>query len=176
MYGIGYEIVLANLFEEKMHHDIFKNYTPNDKSSLIPLLQDVQSTYNYLPEPALRDISEFLGIPLSRVFGVATFYNQFRLKPIGKNVIRVCRGTACHVKSSANLLIALEHALGIKAGETTRDKNFTLETVACIGACSIAPVITINDEFYGRLSVKDIPKILKTYSIASVKAQTEVQA
>jgi len=159
-----------------MHNDIFKNYKPNDKSSLIPLLQDVQATYSYLPEPALRDIAEFLGIPLVRVFGVATFYNQFRLTPIGKNVIRVCRGTACHVKNSSNLLFALETALGIKAGETTRDKNFTLETVACIGACSIAPVITINDEFYGRLSVKDIPKILKTYNSASTKAQSEVKA
>lgn len=159
-----------------MHDNIFKNYAAKDKSSLIPLLQDVQSTYSYLPEPALRDIAEFLGIPLSRVFGVATFYNQFRLTPIGKNVIRVCRGTACHVKNSSNLLFAFETALGIKAGETTRDKNFTLETVACIGACSIAPVITINDEFYGRLSVKDVPKILKTYSSVSSKTQTTVKA
>ena len=158
-----------------MHSDIFKNYKPNDKSSLIPLLQDIQSTYSYLPEPALRDIAEFLGIPLSRVFGVATFYNQFRLTPIGKNVIRVCRGTACHVKNSSNLLFALETALGIKAGETTRDKNFTLETVACIGACSIAPLITVNDEFYGRLAVKDIPKILKTYTPAPAKLQNEIK-
>lgn len=159
-----------------MHNDIFKNYASNDKSSLIPLLQDVQSTYSYLPEPALRDIAKFLGIPLSRVFGVATFYNQLRLTPIGKNIIRVRRGTACHVKNSSNLLIALENALGIKAGKTTRERNFTLEAVACIGACSIAPVITINDEFYGRLSVKDIPKILKTYSSTSQKAQTESKA
>lgn len=159
-----------------MHKNVFKNYKPNDKSALIPLLQDVQAAYNYLPELALRDIAEFVGIPLSRVFGVATFYNQFRLTPIGKNVIRVCRGTACHVKNSSNLLFALETALGIKAGETTRDKNFTLETVACIGACSIAPVITINEEFFGRLSVKDIPKILKTYSAMPQKTQTDVIA
>ncbi|NWF88450.1 MAG: NADH-quinone oxidoreductase subunit NuoE [Ignavibacteriaceae bacterium] len=159
-----------------MHKDVFKNYQKNDKSALIPLLQDVQSLYNYLPEEALKDIAEFLGIPLSRVFGVATFYNQFRLTPIGKNVIRVCRGTACHVKNSSNLLFALETALGIKAGETTRDKNFTLETVACIGACSIAPVITVNDEFYGRLSVKDIPKIIKTYTTAQQKAAVEIKA
>ena len=146
-----------------MHNDIFKNYTPNDKSSLIPLLQDVQSTYNYLPEPALRDIAKFLGIPLSRVFGVATFYNQFRLTPIGKNVIRVCRGTACHVKNSANILSAIENELGIVAGQTTRDKLFTLETVACIGACSIAPVINVNEEYYGRVVIKEIPKILNKY-------------
>lgn len=156
-----------------MHNEIFKNYTPNDRSSLIPLLQDVQDTYHYLPEPALKDIAEFLGIPLSRVFGVATFYNQFRLAPIGKNVIKVCRGTACHVKNSANLLFALETATCTKAGQTSRDKNFTLETVACIGACSIAPVISINDEFYGRLQVKEIPKILKPYTAPVVKTEKE---
>ncbi len=146
-----------------MHKDIFKDYTAKDKSSLIPLLQDVQQIYGYLPEPALKDIAEFLGMSLSGVYGVATFYNQFRLTPLGKNVIRVCRGTACHVKGSENLLVALENELGIKSGGTTRDKLFTLETVACIGACSIAPVININEEYYGRVSVKEIPKILSKY-------------
>ncbi len=102
-------------------------------------------------------------MPLSGVYGVATFYNQFRLIPLGKNVIRVCRGTACHVKNSANILTSLETELGIYAGGTTRDKFFTLETVACIGACSIAPVININEEYYGRITVKEIPKILKKY-------------
>jgi len=100
---------------------------------------------------------------LSGVYGVATFYNQFRLTPLGKNVIRVCRGTACHVKGSENLLIALENELGVKSGGTTRDKLFTLETVACIGACSIAPVININEEYYGRVSIKEINKILSKY-------------
>lgn len=147
-----------------MHSHIFKNYPPKDKSNLIALLQEVQHIYGYLPEEALQDISDFLALPVSRIYGVATFYNQFRLKPLGKNIVRVCRGTACHVKGSANLLFALETALGCKAGETTRDKNFTLETVACIGACSIAPVINVNNDYYGRAAVKDIPKILKKYS------------
>ncbi len=146
-----------------MHKDIFKDYTAKDKSSLIPLLQDVQQIYGYLPEPALKDIADFLGMALSGVYGVATFYNQFRLTPLGKNVIRVCRGTACHVKGSENLLIALENELGVKSGGTTRDKLFTLETVACIGACSIAPVININEEYYGRVSIKEINKILSKY-------------
>ncbi|MBK7631522.1 MAG: NADH-quinone oxidoreductase subunit NuoE [Ignavibacteriales bacterium] len=149
-----------------MHNKIFENYQPNDRSTLIPLLQDVQNIYGYLPENALRDISDFVKVPLSRVYGVATFYNQFRLMPLGENIIRVCRGTACHVKNSANILFALEAELGVLAGHTTRDKKFTLEVVNCIGACSIAPVILVNDDYHGRITVKDIPKILKKYQTA----------
>ncbi|MFH0733689.1 MAG: NADH-quinone oxidoreductase subunit NuoE [bacterium] len=158
-----------------MHTEIFKDYTANDKSSLIPLLQDVQHIYGYLPEPALKDIAVFLGMALSGVYGVATFYNQFRLTPLGKNVIRVCRGTACHVKGSENLLIAMENELGVKSGGTTRDKVFTLETVACIGACSIAPVININDEYYGRVTVKEITKILSKYRKEAKVSSTEIE-
>ena len=150
-----------------MHTHIFKNYEPNDKSSLIPLLQEVQSEFGYLPESALQEVADFVGMPLSRVYGVATFYNQFRLKPLGENIIRVCRGTACHVKNSSNILLALENALNVKAGGTTRDKKFTIEIVNCIGACSIAPVITINDEYFGRITVKDVPSILKRYAKSS---------
>lgn len=146
-----------------MHSHIFQKYPKQDRSSLIALLQDIQDIYGYLPEKALRDISTHINIPLSGVYGVATFYNQFRLTPLGKNVIRVCRGTACHVKNSANILVALESELGIKAGQTTRDKTFTLETVACIGACSIAPVININKDYYGRVVIKEITKILNKY-------------
>jgi NADH-quinone oxidoreductase subunit E len=147
-----------------MNADIFDHYSPNDKSSLIPLLQDVQTKYGYLPEDELQKVADFVGIPLSRVYGVATFYNQFRLIKQGENIIRVCRGTACHVKNSANILYAVETALKIKAGETTRDKKFSIEIVNCIGACSIAPVITINDDYYGRLTVKEIPAILKKFT------------
>ncbi len=146
-----------------MHKEVFNNYPAKDRSNLIAMLQDIQGIYGYLPEKALTDVAEFVGMPLSSVYGVATFYNQFRLTPLGKNVIRVCRGTACHVKNSANILAAIETELKIKAGETTRDKLFTVETVACIGACSIAPVIKINEEYYGRLTVKEIPKILAKY-------------
>ena len=147
-----------------MHSEIFSKYKQGDRSSLIPLLQEMQDKYNFLPENALSEISDFLQLPLSRVYGVATFYNQFRLNPLGENVIKVCRGTACHVKNSANILFNLETALKAKAGETTRDKKFTIEIVNCIGACSIAPVITINEDYHGRLAVKDIPKILKPYN------------
>jgi NADH-quinone oxidoreductase subunit E len=146
-----------------MHEKIFDNYEPKNRSNLIALLQEVQDVYGYLPEIALNDIADFLDMPLSSVYGVATFYNQFRLTPLGKHVIKVCRGTACHVKNSGDILTALENELSCNAGETTRDKMFTLETVACIGACSIAPVISIDEEFYGRLGVKDIPKLIKRF-------------
>jgi NADH-quinone oxidoreductase E subunit len=157
-----------------MHTHIFENYEPNDKSSLIPLLQEVQSVYGYLPESALQQVADFVGMPLSRVYGVATFYNQFRLAPLGENIIRVCRGTACHVKNSANILRALENALNIKAGATTRDRKFTIEVVNCIGACSIAPVLTVNDEYYGRITVKDIPNIVKKYSKAAKTKEVSI--
>ena len=147
-----------------MHKKIFESYPSKDKSILIAILQDIQSKYGYLPETALQEVADFVGLPLSRVYGVATFYNQFRLTPLGENVIRVCRGTACHVSNSANILFNLETALNIKAGQTTRDKKFTLETVACIGACSIAPVITVNEDYYGKVTVKEIPNIIKKYS------------
>lgn len=147
-----------------MEMNIFLNYPKNDKSSLIPLLQDAQIIHGYLPEKIMKEIADYVGIPLSRVYGVATFYNQFRLQPLGKHIIKVCRGTACHVKNSNGLQFAIETALGIKAGETTIDKNFTLETVNCIGACSIAPVITIDEDYYGRISTKDISSILKKYA------------
>ncbi len=154
-----------------MHDSIFKKYPANDRSNLIAILQEIQEIYGYLPEDALLDVSDFIDMPLSGVYGVATFYNQFRLTPLGKNVIRVCRGTACHVKNSANILTALETELGICAGQTTRDKLFTLETVACIGACSIAPVINVNEDYHGRISTKDIPKILKKYKNAAKKEE-----
>lgn len=147
-----------------MHETIFKKYPKGDKSNVIAILQEVQSLYGYLPEMVLQEVADFVGLPLSRVYGIATFYNQFRLTPLGENVIRVCRGTACHVSNSSTLLFNLENILNIKAGQTTRDKKFTLETVACIGACSIAPVITVNDDYYGRVTVKELPSILKKYS------------
>lgn len=159
-----------------MHKDIFKHYPANDRSNLIAILQQIQDEYGYLPEEALQDVASFLCMPVSGVYGVATFYNQFRLTPLGKNVIRVCRGTACHVKNSANILTALESELNIVAGGTTRDKLFTLETVACIGACSIAPVININEEYYGRISVKEIPKIIKKYKTEAKKEISNLES
>ena len=139
---------------------LLQRYPEKDSSALIPLLQDIQENYGYLSETDLAKVAGYCDIPLSRIYGVATFYNQFRLQPLGKYVIRVCRGTACHVKGSGDILTTLENELGIKAGETTKDLKFSIETVACIGACSIAPVIAINDDFYGKLDNKKVKKIL----------------
>jgi NADH-quinone oxidoreductase subunit E len=112
--------------------------------------------------PSTRS-AEYIEMPTSKIFGVATFYNQFRLSPPGRHLIQICRGTACHVKGSNKILEALQRELGIKVSETTKDRRFTLETVACIGACSIAPVICIDNNFHGRVKVSDIPQILAQY-------------
>lgn len=143
---------------------IFSNYPLKNREDLIPVLQDVQEKFGYLSKENLLNIAEYLKIPSSKVFGVATFYNQFRLVPLGKHIIRVCRGTACHVKGSSQILETLQTELNIQAGETTKDGVFTLETVACLGACSIAPVIVIDDEFYGRLTSKEIHSLLQKFS------------
>jgi len=159
-----------------MHRELFKIFEQGNRSQLIALLQEVQEIYGYVPEIAMMDIAEFLSLPTSSVYGVATFYNQFRLTPLGKNVINVCRGTACHVKDSANVLSAIENELGVSVGMTTRDKEFTLEEVACIGACSIAPVISINGEYFGRLKTKDIPKIIAEFKKKNEKIEKLVSA
>lgn len=145
---------------------IFEKYAKK-RENVIPLLQDVQEKYGYLSKENLVSISEYLNVPTSNVYGVATFYNQFRLVPLGKHIIRVCRGTACHVKGSDKILARLESELNIKAGETTSDELFSLETVACVGACSIAPVVTVDEEFFGRLQQKDITALIDKYRKAN---------
>lgn len=142
---------------------IFEKYPLGDASCLIDMLQDVQEHFGYLPDAEMQKVARHVDIPVSRVYGVATFYNQFRFQPLGKYVVKVCRGTACHVKGSLDILTTLENELGIKAGQTTKDLLFTIETVACIGACSIAPVIAVNETFHGGLTTKTLQKVLKTY-------------
>jgi NADH-quinone oxidoreductase subunit E len=145
---------------EGVGRDVFASY-PRSREYLIPILQEVQDRLGYLSRESICAIADYLELPESKVYGVATFYNQFKLNPPGKYQIQVCRGTACHVKGSFNLLEALKRELGIDAGMTTKDKLFSLETVACIGACSIAPVLTVNGKFHGRLDVRKVEKILK---------------
>ncbi|MDT8322651.1 MAG: NADH-quinone oxidoreductase subunit NuoE [Bacteroidota bacterium] len=149
--------------------EIYSKYPKSDASCLIDLLQDVQEDFGYLPDIEMQRVARHVGIPVSRVYGVATFYNQFRFQPLGKYVIRVCRGTACHVKGSLGILTTLENELGIKAGQTSKDLMFTIETVACIGACSIAPVIAINEEFHGGLTTKSLQKLLRSYQKREAK-------
>ena len=142
--------------------EILKKYAKEEKY-LIPILQEAQDEYGYLPEPVLKEISSSIELSLSQGYGVVTFYTQFHLEPRGKNIIRVCTGTACHVRGGAEVLESLKDELGIDSGETTEDLKFTLETVACIGACGLAPVIMINDDTHGRLTKKKAKEILREY-------------
>lgn len=139
------------------------NKFKGQKGALIPILQETQDIYGYLPEESIKSIARELKIPPSKVYGVATFYAQFHLKPRGKYIIRVCLGTACHVRGGANILEAIKSNLGIQDGQTTQDLMFTLESVACLGACGLAPVIMVNEETYGRLTPDKITSILKIY-------------
>ena len=133
------------------------------EGGLVPLLQEAQDLKGYLPREVLEQIAGGLNTSLTKVYGVATFYSQFHLKPRGKNIIRVCQGTACHVRGGTEIMSRLEQELGVGANETTADLNFTLESVACIGACGLAPVITTNDDTHGRLTPDKIPGILEHY-------------
>ena len=128
---------------------------------LIPLLQSAQDHFGYIPRRAIHYIASVTGIPESEVYGVITFYNQFRLRPVGKYVIRVCCGTACHVAQSRLLLDAIQDELGIEVDDTTEDGLFTLLTVACLGCCSLSPVMMINDDTHGRLTPAAVRRILR---------------
>lgn len=135
----------------------------HENGPLIPILQHAQEVYGYLPTEVLKHIGKATRIPLARIYGVVTFYAQFRLTPSGRNVINVCLGTACHVRGGAKVLETIEKSIKIKDGETTEDRRFTLEIVACIGACGLAPVISINNEVHGRLLPESIAGILAKY-------------
>lgn len=131
------------------------------EDELIPLLQSVQRELGFLPEQALREIAHLIRLPEARVFGTATFYSQFRLKPVGKYMVRVCRGTACHVRGGSRIQREVEKQLGINPGESTTDLKFALETVACIGACAQAPTMVVDNEAYGKMTTKKVGEILK---------------
>lgn len=145
---------------------IFSHY-PGEQQDLIPILHETQAQFHYLPAAVIKEIAKFLQITESIVYGVATFYTQFKLTPQGKKVIRVCRGTACHVRGSSKVLAEIEKLLGIKAGETTPDMAYTLETVACIGACALAPTMTVDDETYGKMTTQKAAEVL------GVKSRTQ---
>jgi len=139
--------------------DHYRDY----QGALIPVLQEAQNIYGYLPTDVLEKIAQELRIPFSKVFGVCTFYAQFHLKPRGKYIVRMCLGTACHVRGGAKIFKALGDQLGVSDGGTTPDLKFTLESVACIGACGLAPCLMVNDDTHGRLTVSDVAKILAQY-------------
>ena len=131
-----------------------------ESSELIPILQEAQERFGYLPGEVMARIAKFLRLPQSTVYGVSTFYAQFKLSPTGKRIVKVCRGTACHVRGGARILREVEKRLGIKPGETTDDFEYSLETIACFGSCALAPVIVIGKDVYGRMTTTKVGHIL----------------
>jgi NADH-quinone oxidoreductase subunit E len=153
----GIWFIVDHAFERYRHQD-------NKQTMLIPLLQDIQSELGYLPEQALERVSRLLKLPTSHVYGVATFYHQFRLRPKGRHMITVCRGTACHVKGSLEVNELIMSELGITPPmDTSKDGVFTLQQVRCVGACSLAPVMKIDEEFYGNMDPAKVRRILSKY-------------
>lgn len=141
---------------------VFKKHQGED-GALIPVLQEAQEIYGYLPEELLAIIGKRLHIPLSRIYGVISFYAQFYTTPRGRYTVRVCRGTACHVRGGRNILKAVQQFLAIGENETTPDFKFTFETVACLGACALSPVLLVNKNYYGKLTPAKVEQVLKQY-------------
>jgi len=131
-----------------------------ERSELIPILQAAQAEFGYLPKDVMVEIASFLHIPASVVFGVSTFYAQFKFMPIGRKVINVCRGTACHVRGADKILQEFQRQLGINDGETTEDMEYSLETIACFGSCALAPVVVVDKTVYGRVTPTKVREIL----------------
>jgi NADH-quinone oxidoreductase subunit E len=136
---------------------------PAKRGSVIPILQDVQEKFGYLSEEAVEEMERLMGVSANEIYGVATFYSQFRFSPPGKHTIRVCEGTACHVRGGQQILREVEQRLSIKAGEMTADGEFGLERVACLGCCALAPVVVVDGKVHAEMTVKKIPSILSQY-------------
>jgi len=158
-------IVLAEAEVKEKLDEILSHYA-GKKDELIPILQEAQEQFRYLPSEVMQEIAKFLRLPESTVFGVSTFYAQFKLVPSGRRIVRVCRGTACHVRGGARILREVEKRLGLKPGETTEDWEYTLETVACIGACALSPTMTVDKETYGQMTTKKVAEIFGAKSQA----------
>lgn len=140
--------------------ELINRYEPKEEN-LLSVLQDIQSQYNYLPQEMLKQVAEKFNVPISRVYSLATFYKSFSLKPKGKHVILVCLGTACHVRGGVKIVETIEQLLKIKPGETTPDGSFTLETVNCLGACALAPLVVINNKYFGKMTQMGIKNVLE---------------
>jgi NADH-quinone oxidoreductase subunit E len=149
--------VEVNIAEES--NEILSRYR-GESGDLIPMLQEAQEKFGYLPEEAMQRFARFLKLPESTVFGVSTFYAQFKLTPTGRKLVKVCRGTACHVRGGTHILREVGKRLGIKPGETTDDLEYSLETIACFGSCALAPVMVIDKDVYGRMTTTKVGQIL----------------
>lgn len=152
--------------------EILQRHPGAGREALIPILQEIQDHEGYVSRNSMRFVARHLGISTAKVFGVASFYNQFRFQAPGRYRIQLCRGTACHVKGSSPLLEALQRELKVKAGETTEDGLFSIEVVACIGACGLAPVICVDGEFHAGVSTDQLPKIINEYRKRSKESAT----
>jgi len=156
-------------FSVKAVDDILNGHKEGAEVSLIPILGEIQKRYRYLPREALILVSEWLGVPLSQVYGIATFYNAFSLKRQGKHPIHVCTGTACHVRGAAQVLDRFKRRLKIRPGETTPDWEFTLQTVNCLGACALGPITVIDDKYFGQMTASTVDKLLKEFGVERQK-------
>jgi len=136
----------------------------HDKGMLVSILQDIQEEYNYLPRESLEQVGKTLDVPFSQLYSVATFFKALRLTPRGRHLINVCMGTACHVRGAVKVLEAMEREMGIKSGGTTDGLEFTLETVNCVGACALGPVVIVDGEYHGQMKTEKVKDILKEYS------------
>lgn len=145
---------------EQAIHNIVDHYQAKP-TALIMVLQDIQKHYRYLPKEALKLVAQKMGLPIAQIYGVATFYRAFSLIPKGKNHICVCTGTACHVRQANVIVNRLETTLGIQAGETSKDQNFSLETVNCLGACALGPLVTANDIYYGNMTATKVERMIE---------------
>jgi NADH:ubiquinone oxidoreductase subunit E len=152
--------VTNNYDLEQAIHIIVDHYQAKP-TALIMVLQDIQKHYRYLPKEALKLVAQKMGLPIAQIYGVATFYRTFSLKPKGKNHICVCTGTACHVRQANVIVNRLETTLGIQAGETSKDQNFSLETVNCLGACALGPLVTANDIYYGNMTASKVERMIE---------------
>ena len=143
--------------------DILASY-PSNRGSLIPVLQDMQEEFGYLSERAIEELGRLMGISANEIYGVATFYTQFRFSPPGEHTIQSCQGTACHVRGGHQILKELQQRLGITAGQTTADGKFDLDRVACLGCCALAPVVAVDGKVQARVTAKKIPSIISQYA------------
>jgi NADH-quinone oxidoreductase subunit E len=150
--------------ETVLKTDAIMDRYPPQRASLIMVLQDVNAAFNYLPEPALLRISERLALPYAEVYGTASFYKAFSLEPRGEHLVQVCVGTACHVRGAQRILEEFERLLSVKSGMTTEDRKFTLETVNCLGACALGPIVVVDGEYHGSLNLARVSRLVDNYA------------
>ncbi|MCX7029625.1 MAG: NAD(P)H-dependent oxidoreductase subunit E [Spirochaetes bacterium] len=159
-----------DLSEETRRVDEIIDSYGGGREWLIMVLQDAQKAFNWLPEPVLHRVSTRLDVPWAEVYGAASFYKAFSLEPRGRHIVQVCVGTACHVRGAQRILDELERRLDIPAGSTTKDGLFTIETVNCLGACALGPIVTVDGEFHGSMTAAQVPRLLEKYAEGTVRA------